>query len=113
MLLLCVLLYPAYNLVLLFIAGKDARKSGAGSFITAASLKYQDLDEDEKARLVEMTCETTKEMTRSEQKKAGAKIFKKIQKQVPVLPQISTHNKGIRICVMDQMVGLMRVIYAS
>lgn len=63
------------------IAGKDARKTGAGSFIKAASLKYQTLNEDEKSKLMESS-EMTKELTISDRKKAGAKIFKKIQKQV-------------------------------
>ncbi len=63
------------------IAGKDARKTGAGSFIKAASLKYQGLNEDEKRKLTESS-EVTKELTITDQKKAGAKIFKKIQKQV-------------------------------
>lgn len=67
----------------LFIDGKEARKTGAGSFIQAASLKYQELKDDEKARLKEKSeTEITKELTIAERKKSGAKIFKKIQKQV-------------------------------
>ena len=64
----------------LFIDGKEARKTGAGSFIQAASLKYQELRDDEKARLKEKS--ETEELTIAERKKSGAKIFKKIQKQV-------------------------------
>lgn len=66
-----------------FLAGKDARKSGAGSFISAASRKYHNLEEDEKDRLAKAAKEdVVAEMSVTQRRRMGAKLFRKIEKQV-------------------------------
>ena len=59
---------------------------GVGRFNQAASLAYKALDEGDKERLLSIsnTIETTRLMTSTEVKKAGAKTFRNIQQQVKV-----------------------------
>ena len=60
-----------------FAAGKEARKNGAGAFVTAASLQYQALDEGEKSHL-STAAENFIEKNNStmvERKKKAANIF--------------------------------------
>lgn len=50
-----------------YVAGKEARKTGAGAFIKAASLEYQGLNEEERARLIGRNGEqVTKQLTARE-----------------------------------------------
>ena len=75
-------------IISLLAAGKEARKGGSGAFITAASLRYQALDEGEKARLETAAENFTEEgnLTLAARRKTATKIFKKIQKQVIKFP---------------------------
>ena len=67
------------------LAGKEARKGGAGFFIAAASTHYQDLSEEGKSQLktaADNLNESTKTLGVACRRKKASKIFVKIQKQV-------------------------------
>ena len=65
-------------------AGKQAMIHGVSMFNIAASNAYKALEREQKERLEELSIqpEGTQNMTVREVKKAGAKVFKKIQMQV-------------------------------
>ena len=64
--------------------GKQAMIQGVGMFNVSASSAYKALERERKERLEELSVqpEGTQTMTVQEVKKAGAKIFKRMQMQV-------------------------------
>ena len=70
-------------MLFIYTAGKNARKNGPGALNAAASLEYETLDPEEKARLIGAAAENVeKKRTMAQRKKEGTKNFRKIQKQV-------------------------------
>ena len=63
------------------IDGKSALAVGAGCFNKMASIAYSGLSKKEKEQLAEQ-CTEDHTLSRREIKKAGKKIFQKIEKQV-------------------------------
>ena len=64
------------------VHGKSALVVGAGYFNKMASIAYSGLSKKEKEQLAEQCTEEDHTLSRREIKKAGKKIFQKIEKQV-------------------------------